>query len=699
MNHKKILITGGAGFVGHHCVNYILKNTDWDIIILDSLNYAGNMNRIMKSGAFSGAFNDEKNAQESSYNNLYESKRLKFIWHDLRAPISNTTHGFFGELDYCVHFAAESHVDRSLEDSIPFVMANVLGTANLLEYFKHHQSKCKTIIFSCYDEKTKAFTKEGLKTFDQIKRGDIVLTLNPKTRKIEEQSVGNVIIQDYEGDMVRFDNYRIDLLVTPNHRMYQSDMSVKQADNCLGQKTSFAVPNGFDGKKDISKELMYLIGVYLGDGFTAYQERIVDSISGMSRGERNIMARDSGTGRYVVTQKLGIRQFVVMKSWRIFFDIPENDKARKKTEQVLERLGIPYTKQKGKSGEHLYFTSKEWVEFFSQFGRGAHNKFIPDAFLQYDTEYLVELFNGLVDSDGYWETKMFTTVSDQLADNFCELAVKIGYLPNKRKRYSEAIYKGRLIKGYSWMINFANQGKSINPNYISKESYKGKIWCISVKNKNFLVERNGKFAFSGNTDEVFGAAPEGVFFNEEDRFKPSNPYAASKAGQEMISFSFAHAFKLPISILRSNNIIGERQNPEKFIPKTIKSILDNKKVIIHGFQKDLISRHWIHVENIANAIIFLLENAKTGESYNIVGEEKTVIEMANLICETVKQRRLEVEEIQFVDPIVARPGIDKRYGTSEEKILKMGWKPSLRLDSSLKKTVEWTLKNKQWLEL
>lgn len=345
MNHKKILITGGAGFVGHHCVNYILKNTDWDIIILDSLNYAGNMNKIMQSGAF----NDEKNTQKSSYNNLYELKRLKFIWHDLRAPISSTTHGFFGELDYCVHFAAESHVDRSLEDSIPFVMTNVLGTANLLEYFKHHQLKCKTLIFS--------------------------------------------------------------------------------------------------------------------------------------------------------------------------------------------------------------------------------------------------------------------------------------------------------------------------------------------------------------TDEVFGAAPEGVFFNEEDRFKPSNPYAASKAGQEMISFSFAHAFKLPISILRSNNIIGERQNPEKFIPKTIKSILNNKKVIIHGFQKDLISRHWIHVENIANAIIFLLENAKTGESYNIVGEEKTVIEMANLICETVKQRRLKVEEIQFVDPIVARPGIDKRYGTSEEKILKMGWKPSIRLDSSLKKTVEWTLKNKQWLEL
>jgi dTDP-glucose 4,6-dehydratase len=92
---KKILITGGAGFVGHHCVDHLLENTDWDIVVVDSLNYAGNLNRIAESEHFN-------------------PKRIKFIWHDLRAPISKMTHNMIGNLDYLIHFAAESHVDKSL---------------------------------------------------------------------------------------------------------------------------------------------------------------------------------------------------------------------------------------------------------------------------------------------------------------------------------------------------------------------------------------------------------------------------------------------------------------------------------------------------------------------------------------------------------------------------------------------------------
>ena len=129
-NKKTILVTGGAGFVGHHCLDHLLRNTDWKIIVLDSLNYAGNMNRITDSEFFT-------------------PERVKFVWHDLRAPISETVHKTIGaKLDYLIHFAAESHVDRSLEDSIPFAMSNVVGTANLMEYLKKYQPECKTLIFS-----------------------------------------------------------------------------------------------------------------------------------------------------------------------------------------------------------------------------------------------------------------------------------------------------------------------------------------------------------------------------------------------------------------------------------------------------------------------------------------------------------------------------------------------------------------------
>jgi dTDP-glucose 4,6-dehydratase len=205
-----------------------------------------------------------------------------------------------------------------------------------------------------------------------------------------------------------------------------------------------------------------------------------------------------------------------------------------------------------------------------------------------------------------------------------------------------------------------------------------------------------------STDEVFGPAPEGIYFKEEDAHRPSNPYAASKSGEEMIAFSFTHAFGLPISIIRSMNIIGERQHPEKFIPKTIKAILNNKKVLLHGKgREDLSSRCWIHARNVANALLFLLDRAEKEEFYHIVGEERTVLEIADWICEVINGRRLKENEIQWVDYHTARPGHDKRYALSGEKLAKMGWKPPVDLEKSIKKTAKWELEpeNRKWLKL
>jgi len=329
---KRILITGGAGFVGHHCIEHLLKNSNWEIVVLDCLTYAGNLNRITDIKTF-------------------DSKRVKFIWHDLRAPISQPLHKMIGKLDYVIHFAAESHVDRSLQDSIPFVMSNVVGTANLLEYLKRYQ---------------------------------------------------------------------------PNLEKY------------------------------------------------------------------------------------------------------------------------------------------------------------------------------------------------------------IGF----------------------------------------------------------------------NTDEVFGAAKEGEYHKEDYKFYPSNPYSGSKAGQWAIEYSFAHAFEIPILIVHSMNIIGERQHPEKFVPKMINAVLNGERLTLHGTGKDdLSSRCWIHARNVADALLFLLEKGKTKDVYNIVGEEKTVLEIADWVCETIKGRKLKDDEVKFIDYHSARPGHDKRYALSGEKLAKMGWKPSTNLEDSIKKTVRWTLENRKWLNL
>ena len=168
----------------------------------------------------------------------------------------------------------------------------------------------------------------------------------------------------------------------------------------------------------------------------------------------------------------------------------------------------------------------------------------------------------------------------------------------------------------------------------------------------------------------------------------------------MIAYSFAHAFGLSIFIVCSMNIVGERQHFEKFVPKTIKAILGNKKIILHGKRKeDLSSRCWIHARNVADALLFLLDRARREEFYHIVGEERIVLEIADWIYEAIKGRRLNDSEIEFLDYHTARPGHDKRYALSGEKMAEMGWRPPVDLEGSVKKTVKWTLENKKWLEI
>ena len=205
-----------------------------------------------------------------------------------------------------------------------------------------------------------------------------------------------------------------------------------------------------------------------------------------------------------------------------------------------------------------------------------------------------------------------------------------------------------------------------------------------------------------NTDEVFGPAPEGVFYKETDKFYPSNPYSASKGGQWCMEYAFWRSFNMPILMCHSMNIFGERQHPEKFIPKIIRAILKNEKIPIHGIKDDKISsRCWIHAREVCNGLIFLLENGVPGESYNIVGEEMDVLSVANLASLRIKNRKLKDEEIKWIDYHSTRPGHDLRYALCGDKIKKLGWTPSLGLKESFNKTINWTIlpENKKWLGL
>ena len=126
----RICLTGGTGFIGHHFVEGLLKETDWEIVILDGLNYAADPNRLLNMDCWE-----------------QQKHRVKFIWWDLRSELTYSIEKEIGEVDYVVHLAAESHVDRSITNAKPFFMANVIGTLHLLEWARLHPVK-KFVYFS-----------------------------------------------------------------------------------------------------------------------------------------------------------------------------------------------------------------------------------------------------------------------------------------------------------------------------------------------------------------------------------------------------------------------------------------------------------------------------------------------------------------------------------------------------------------------
>lgn len=203
--------------------------------------------------------------------------------------------------------------------------------------------------------------------------------------------------------------------------------------------------------------------------------------------------------------------------------------------------------------------------------------------------------------------------------------------------------------------------------------------------------------FYFSTDEVFGAAPQGVAYKEWDRHRPTNPYSASKAAAEDICISYENTYKLPLIIVNVMNVFGERQHVEKFIPKVISKVLRGELVEIHADKtcKNPGSRFYIHARNVSSAVCFLIEKGEIGEKYNIVGDKEVDnLEMAQLIANTIG-KRLVYKLINFHSD---RPGHDLRYCLDGQKLYDMGWRPPVDFENSLKRTIKWTLENKKWIE-
>ncbi|MBN2543951.1 dTDP-glucose 4,6-dehydratase [bacterium] len=201
-------------------------------------------------------------------------------------------------------------------------------------------------------------------------------------------------------------------------------------------------------------------------------------------------------------------------------------------------------------------------------------------------------------------------------------------------------------------------------------------------------EMNIKSFIQISTDEVYGPIPEGAF-NENDPLNPSNPYAATKAGADLLCLSYFKSYGLPVCITRSTNNYGPYQYPEKVVPLFIINALQNKPLPIYGDGKYY--RDWLYVGDNGEAILLVLEKGVPGEIYN-VGAQNYIEnnQLAKLILDHLKK------SWDLVVRVNDRPAHDKRYALDCSKIERLGWSPKTPFQDAFGKTIMWYLENENW---
>ena len=203
-----------------------------------------------------------------------------------------------------------------------------------------------------------------------------------------------------------------------------------------------------------------------------------------------------------------------------------------------------------------------------------------------------------------------------------------------------------------------------------------------------------------STDEVYGSLGATGAFTERTRYDPSSPYSASKASSDHLVRAYHRTFGLPVKITNCSNNYGPFQFPEKLVPLVILNLLEGRPLPIYG--RGLNVRDWLYVEDHCEAIWRVIERGGVGETYNIGGSaEARNIDVVDSLCRIVAEETGEdLEKLMDLKVFVAdRPGHDMRYAIDATKIRsELGWRPKETFESGLRKTVQWYLKNGEWID-
>ncbi|MBC7228584.1 MAG: NAD(+) synthase [Thermoflexales bacterium] len=385
----------------------------------------------------------------------------------------------------------------------------VLGSGNKSEL---------NVGYFCYDQQTRALTTEGLKTYQELRPGDVVFSLDLRTKNVIACPVAEVYVFEYEGEMLAYGGGKgssVDLMVTPNHRILverQGQLEFRRADELPRRSTPLPLPRPWEGTSAPTPvfefdntgvgsnarcfspmamdEFLYILGLYLGDGY-AQASPVLQTIKGTGR------KRDPRTGRFVAGE--AETTIVEYTGYRTWFALPDGSRGRSRLIAILERNGIEW----GATPVEVWVCGRPFYRAMVECGSSAQEKRIPSWVMQYPSEYLTHLLEGLMDSDGDRRGYYYTS-SPRLAEQVAELGCKIGRNVILRTRPPRMAIRQDGVpvrSGISYEVHIYGNGRRwLHGAKFRRVPYRGIVWCPDVPGThNLLVERNGRFLFCGNT--------------------------------------------------------------------------------------------------------------------------------------------------------------------------------------------------------
>ena len=653
--------------------------------------------------------------------------RIHLLDGDLMDQSSLTAAVQAAEPDEVYNLAAQSFVGTSFVQPVLTGEITGLGVLRLLEAVKSAAPHARVYQASCYDDQTRVLTTEGLKTHTQVKTGDVVFTVNVETNELETKPVRRVIVSHYRGEMVKIRGRRVDLLVTPNHRLLlqgtrglfyalADNLATTTREPFYPRRSSIKLPNPEwrgtrnptarlseispcavppHATKNLLEEietndLFWLTGLYIGDGYFS-----PDKSATRSAPKHVFTATRDSHGHFVSHPK---KEPVRYPSHNVYFAIPSGDKSRRKLMSWLEKYDVDYRF----SGDWVRFSSYTLGHFLRTCGMSSGEKHIPDWMLAYDREHLRPLFEGLIGSDGHakpnGKSYAYVTTSQRLVPQVVELAVKLGLRSSTSMKPTKDVFfpeENRVIRSrrdaYSIHIsdNHDRRPLTLYPTQVSRTPYEGTVWCLEVAdNHNFLVERNGKYAFSGNSSEMFGHVDREPQ-DETTPFHPRSPYGVAKVYGYWACINYREAHDIYIS----NGILFNHESPRRGLEFVTRKIAHGVAAIAAKRTRTIslgnldAKRDWGYAPEFVDLMWRVLQYKEPTEFVGATGEAHSVrefVEEAFRVVGIDDWERHVVTDERYVRPSEV---YNLRGDASKAKRL-LGWEAKTRFKGLVKIMVE-----------